>query len=179
MWRWSIRQSSTGLSASSKSLKNQDVTRNYLVFHPRGVNDKCYLPWPRLMRQPFHSLDYLASQREGWVFPERFLNTTTSLTQTVAHAPSKSKKPQKSRWKFNYLLSWRMSLSPYLLGHWPSGGLGVQLSLLFSNVFPQNLFILWHRRSVVITTPSRDFSRALRGTLMGFEIKTSTVFKEK
>lgn len=89
-------------------------------------------------------------------------------------------KPQKSRWKFNYLLSaQRMSSSPYLLGHWPSGSLTfnyVYYSLMCSHKLFS--FPIWHRSSAVATL-SQDFSRAPRGTLMGLEMKTSTVFKEK
>lgn len=69
-------------------------------------------------------------------------------------------KPQKSRKKFNYLLSARrMSSSPYLLGHWPSGSLAfnyVYYSLMCSHKFFS--FPMWHRSSVV-ATPSQDFSR--------------------
>lgn len=58
-------------------------------------------------------------------------------------------KPQKSRWKFNYLLAARrMSSSPYLLGHWPSGSLTfnyVYYSLMCSHKLFS--FPMWHRLS--------------------------------
>ncbi len=92
--------------------------------------------------------------------------------------------PQKSRRKFNYLLSARrMSTSPYLLEYWLSKVLGVLLGYVYYSLMCSHKLVsfpMWHRRSAATTPleisqgPEKNFDRAWNEHLNGFQISIAT-----